>query len=88
YKKSMRTTIPFRDFINSFKIRFIAKLLVCSLGKLKHGSINAQLYNESAITLEKLSILKPLAEVYVTEMAQEEYLQSKRVDRRWVNTMT
>ncbi|PIO74421.1 hypothetical protein TELCIR_03585, partial [Teladorsagia circumcincta] len=52
-------------------LRRVHQLLVSSLGKLKHGSINTQLYSESAATLEKLSILKAWAEVYVTAIAQE-----------------
>ncbi|KHJ86418.1 hypothetical protein OESDEN_13836 [Oesophagostomum dentatum] len=59
-------------------LRRVHQLLVSSLGKLKHGSINTQLYSESAATLEKLSILKAWAEVYVTAIAQEEYLQNKK----------
>ncbi|VDL85519.1 unnamed protein product [Nippostrongylus brasiliensis] len=52
-------------------LRRVHQLLVSSLGKLKHGSINTQLYSESTATLEKLSILKAWAEVYVTAIAQE-----------------
>lgn len=46
--------------------------LVLSLNKLQHGSINVQLYSESAATLEKLSILKAWAEVYVTAVEQDQ----------------
>jgi hypothetical protein len=46
-------------------LRRVNQLLVSSLDKLKDNSMNAQLYNESAATLEKLSILKAWAEVYV-----------------------
>ncbi|CAB3397442.1 unnamed protein product [Caenorhabditis bovis] len=53
-------------------LKRVHQLLVSSLGKLKHGSINVQLYSESAATLEKLSILKAWAEVYVTAIDQEE----------------
>lgn len=55
--------------------------MVSSLAKLKHGSINTQLYNESAATLEKLSILKAWAEVYIVAVRQdtkESYLEQKR----------
>ncbi|WKY11159.1 hypothetical protein Q1695_003033 [Nippostrongylus brasiliensis] len=52
-------------------LRRVHQLLVSSLGKLKHGSINTQLYSESTATLENLSILKAWAEVYVTAIAQE-----------------
>lgn len=46
-------------------------MLVSSLTKLRHGSINTQLYNESAATLEKLSILKAWAEVYIVAIKQK-----------------
>ncbi|EYB85149.1 hypothetical protein Y032_0303g1878 [Ancylostoma ceylanicum] len=59
-------------------LRRVHQLLVSSLGKLKHGSINTQLYSESAATLEKLSILKAWAEVYVTAIAQEEHKQNRK----------
>jgi hypothetical protein len=49
----------------------VNQLLVSSLDKLKHGALNAQLYNESAATLEKLSILKAWAEVYVVAVRQQ-----------------
>ncbi|CAI4225162.1 unnamed protein product [Auanema sp. JU1783] len=52
-------------------LRRVHQLLVSSLGKLKHGSINTQLYSEAAATLEKVSILKAWAEVYVTAIEQE-----------------
>lgn len=45
--------------------------MVSSLSKLRHGSINTQLYNESAATLEKLSILKAWAEVYIVAIKQK-----------------
>lgn len=44
-------------------LRRVNQLLVSSLDKLKDNSMNAQLYNESAATLEKLAILKAWAEV-------------------------
>lgn len=44
-------------------LRRVNQLLVSSLERLKDNSMNAQLYNESAATLEKLSILKAWAEV-------------------------
>ncbi|EFO83913.1 hypothetical protein CRE_14875 [Caenorhabditis remanei] len=52
-------------------LKRVHQLLVSSLNKLKHGSINVQLYSESAATLEKLSILKAWAEVYVTAIEQD-----------------
>ena len=45
-------------------MRRVHQLLVSSLGKLTKGNAKG-LYNESATTLEKLSILKAWAEVYV-----------------------
>ncbi|VDM62667.1 unnamed protein product [Angiostrongylus costaricensis] len=59
-------------------LRRVHQLLVSSLRKLKHGSINTQLYSESAATLEKLSILKAWAEVYVTAVAQEAKFNGNR----------
>jgi len=44
-------------------LRRVYQLLVASLGKLRPKS--SPLYNESALTLEKLSILKAWAEVYL-----------------------
>ncbi|CAD6191634.1 unnamed protein product [Caenorhabditis auriculariae] len=61
-------------------LRRVHHLLVSSLSKLKHGSINTQLYSESAATLEKLSILKAWAEVYVTAVRQEESRRDDRTD--------
>jgi len=48
-------------------LRRVYQLLVSSLAKLKKGS-NSNCYNESASTLEKLSILKAWAEVYIVSM--------------------
>ncbi|VDK74235.1 unnamed protein product [Litomosoides sigmodontis] len=52
-------------------LRRVHQLLVSSLGKLTHGSINTQLYSESAATLEKLAILKAWAEVYIVAIEQK-----------------
>ncbi|CAG9536111.1 unnamed protein product [Cercopithifilaria johnstoni] len=52
-------------------LRRVHQLLVSSLGKLTHGSINTQLYSESAATLEKLAILKAWAEVYIVAVEQK-----------------
>ncbi|VDM38431.1 unnamed protein product [Toxocara canis] len=49
----------------------LRRLLVSSLAKLTHGSVNTQLYSESAATLEKLAILKAWAEVYIVAIEQE-----------------
>ncbi|CAD5225791.1 unnamed protein product [Bursaphelenchus okinawaensis] len=53
-------------------LRRVHQLLVSSLDKLKNGSENAQLFNESAATLEKLSILKAWAEVYIVAIQDEQ----------------
>ena len=52
-------------------LRRVYQLLVSSLSKLKKGS-SSSCYNESASTLEKLSILKAWAEVYVVSMKSEQ----------------
>jgi hypothetical protein len=49
----------------------VYQLLVSSLSKLKKGS-SSSCYNESASTLEKLSILKAWAEVYVVSMQSDQ----------------
>ncbi|EJD76264.1 HEAT repeat containing 5B [Loa loa] len=59
-------------------LRRVHQLLVSSLGKLTHGSINTQLYSESAATLEKLAILKAWAEVYIVAVEQKK--QKKVMD--------
>ena len=49
-------------------LRRVYQLLVSSLAKLKKG-FSSGCYNESSSTLEKLSILKAWAEVYIVSMA-------------------
>lgn len=49
-------------------LRRVHQLLVSSLGKLQNKTNTAHLYNESLLTLEKLAILKALAEVYIVAM--------------------
>lgn len=49
-------------------LRRVHQLLVSSLNKLHTRSTSAQLYNESLATLEKLSILKAWADVYIVAM--------------------
>ena len=49
----------------------ILQLLVASLDKMRPRNAQLQVYNESALTLEKLSILKAWAEVYVVSMKNE-----------------
>ena len=51
-------------------------LLVTSLAKLKKGA-SSSCYNESASTLEKLSILKAWAEVYIVSMDAEHLSKEK-----------
>ncbi|XP_067647146.1 HEAT repeat-containing protein 5B isoform X5 [Eurosta solidaginis] len=49
-------------------LRRVHQLLVSSLDKLHTKTNSTQLYNESMATLEKLSILKAWAEVYIVAM--------------------
>ncbi|XP_031336319.1 HEAT repeat-containing protein 5B-like [Photinus pyralis] len=49
-------------------LRRVHQLLVSSLDKLQNKTNACQLYNESLTTLEKLSILKAWAEVYIVAM--------------------
>lgn len=49
-------------------LRRVHQLLVSSLNKLHTKSTSSQLYNESLATLEKLSILKAWADVYIVAM--------------------
>lgn len=49
-------------------LRRVHQLLVSSLTKLQIKTNTTQLYNESLATLEKLSILKAWAEVYIVAM--------------------
>ncbi|XP_075228223.1 HEAT repeat-containing protein 5B isoform X2 [Lycorma delicatula] len=49
-------------------LRRVHQLLVSSLAKLKRASDTPYIYNESLATLERLSILKAWAEVYVVAM--------------------
>ncbi len=52
-------------------LRRVYQLLVSSLDKMRPKNAQGQVYNESALTLEKLSILKAWAEVYVVSMKNE-----------------
>ena len=61
-------------------LRRVNQLLVSSLAKLQKDSSSKQ-YNESASTLEKLSILKAWAEVYVVAMREEEEKERKKLAR-------
>lgn len=49
-------------------LRRVHQLLVSSLAKLQTKANTAQLYNESLTTLERLSILKAWAQVYIVAM--------------------
>ena len=49
-------------------LRRVHQLLVISLSKLRTKTVSTELYNESMATLEKLSILKAWAEVYIVAM--------------------
>lgn len=49
-------------------LRRVHQLLVISLSKLHTKTTSTELYNESMATLEKLSILKAWAEVYIVAM--------------------
>lgn len=49
-------------------LRRVHQLLVISLSKLHTKTVSTELYNESMATLEKLSILKAWAEVYIVSM--------------------
>jgi HEAT repeat-containing protein 5 len=49
-------------------LRRVHQLLVSSLSKLHTKTNSTQLYNESMATLEKLSILKAWAQVYIVAM--------------------
>lgn len=53
-------------------LRRVHQLLVSSLNKLQNKNDTNQLYNESLSTLEKLSILKAWAEVYIVAMKGNE----------------
>ena len=54
-------------------------MLVTSLAKLKKGA-SSSCYNESASTLEKLSILKAWAEVYIVSMDAEHLSKDKEAE--------
>lgn len=53
-------------------LRRVHQLLVSSLSKLHNKNSTNHLYNESLLTLEKLSILKAWAEVYIVAMKETE----------------
>ncbi|XP_040206730.1 HEAT repeat-containing protein 5B isoform X1 [Rana temporaria] len=59
-------------------LRRVHNLLVSSLDKVQAGKgSSSQLYRESAITMEKLAVLKAWAEVYVVAMTIKKEAESK-----------
>ncbi|XP_065200390.1 HEAT repeat-containing protein 5B isoform X2 [Planococcus citri] len=60
-------------------LRRVHQLLVSSLTKLQNTSNATTLYNESVATLEKLSILKAWAEVYIVAMVNEGYTSDIKI---------
>lgn len=52
-------------------LRRVHQLLVSSLAKLNSGKSQSQLYNESAVTMEKLAVLRAWAEVYIVAVERE-----------------
>lgn len=59
-------------------LRRVHQLLVSSLAKLHQKTNSTQLYNESMATLEKLSILKAWAEVYIVAMVGK-YIRERSI---------
>jgi hypothetical protein len=59
-------------------LRRVHQLLVSSLTKLKDSRDTSPLYSESASTMEKLSVLKAWAEVYIVTMEEEKDRQKQR----------
>lgn len=62
-------------------LRRVHQLLVSSLAKLHSKTNSTQLYNESMATLEKLSILKAWAEVYIVAMIGKWFLGEEYLKR-------
>ncbi|XP_043536583.1 HEAT repeat-containing protein 5B [Chiloscyllium plagiosum] len=61
-------------------LRRVHNLLVSSLDKVQSGKGSlSQLYSESAITMEKLAVLKAWAEVYVVAMKTKKEAEAKPV---------
>nr|XP_036233304.1 HEAT repeat-containing protein 5B isoform X2 [Bactrocera oleae] len=74
-------------------LRRVHHLLVSSLDKLHTKTNSTQLYNESMATLEKLSILKAWAEVYIVAMigngsAPASLLQKKLTSTNTITPLT
>ncbi|XP_071161425.1 HEAT repeat-containing protein 5B-like isoform X1 [Mytilus edulis] len=52
-------------------LRRVHQLLVSSLAKLNSGKSQSQIYNESAVTMEKLAVLRAWAEVYIVAVERD-----------------
>lgn len=63
-------------------LRRVHQLLVQSLSKLQTKTNSTQLYNESMATLEKLSILKAWAQVYIVAMISNGSSPANKVVRK------
>lgn len=69
-------------------LRRVHQLLVVSLTKLQSKTNSTQLYNESMATLEKLSILKAWAEVYIVAMIGNGSAPSSLISKKLSTTIT
>ncbi|XP_048732912.2 HEAT repeat-containing protein 5B-like isoform X5 [Ostrea edulis] len=58
-------------------LRRVHQLLVSSLAKLNAGKSQSPLYNESAVTMEKLAVLGAWAEVYIVAVEREHEKETK-----------
>ncbi|XP_033734296.1 HEAT repeat-containing protein 5B-like isoform X1 [Pecten maximus] len=58
-------------------LRRVHQLLVSSLAKMNAGKSQSMLYNESAVTMEKLAVLRAWAEVYIVAVEREKTVQPK-----------
>ncbi|XP_022329177.2 HEAT repeat-containing protein 5B-like isoform X3 [Crassostrea virginica] len=58
-------------------LRRVHQLLVSSLAKLNAGKSQSPLYNESAVTMEKLAVLGAWAEVYIVAVEREHEKDTK-----------
>lgn len=67
-------------------LRRVHQLLVSSLAKLHTKTNSTQLYNESMATLEKLSILKAWAEVYIVAMIGELHCRPSVSNLNYMNS--
>lgn len=67
-------------------LRRVHHLLVSSLSKLHEKTSTTQLYNESMATLEKLSILKAWAEVYIVAMIGNSSAPANKLHKKLSST--